>query len=54
MKKPSASPILVTTPFSEFIRNASSSEKERVYGHVLKLAAERQQALIKRASLLSK
>ena len=35
--KPSAS-----TRFSEFIRNASSAEKKRVYTAVLKKATERQ------------
>lgn len=32
-----------SSPFSEFIRTASSAEKKRVYGDVLKKATERQQ-----------
>lgn len=36
--KPTAS-----SPFSEFIRNASAAEKKRVYTVVLKKATERQQ-----------
>lgn len=36
-RKPSTS-----SPFSEFIRNASSGEKKRVYTVVLKKAIERQ------------
>lgn len=31
-----------SSPFSEFIRTASSQEKKRVYGEVLKKATERQ------------
>lgn len=31
-----------SSPFSEFIRTASSAEKKRVYGDVLKKATERQ------------
>jgi len=33
-----------STSFSEFIRNASASEKKRVYTEVLKKATERQNA----------
>ena len=43
--------ILKSTTFSEFIRNASSGEKKRVYTDVLKKATERQQVLIKDAVL---
>lgn len=39
---------LESTPFSEFIRNASSSEKKRVYTDVLKRAVERQDAVVQR------
>jgi len=35
-----------STPFSEFIRNASSAEKKRVYERVLKKATERQNRLL--------
>lgn len=34
-----------STSFSDFIRNASSSEKKRVYTEVLKRATDRQNAL---------
>ena len=37
-----------STPFSEFIRNASSSEKKKVYTDVLKRAVERQDAIVRR------
>ena len=35
-----------STPFSEFIPNASSAEKKRVYERVLKKATERQNRLV--------
>jgi hypothetical protein len=35
-----------STPFSDFIRNASSAEKKRVYERVLKKATERQNRLV--------
>lgn len=38
-----------STTFSEFIRNASSKEKKRVYSDVLKKATEMQNDVIKRA-----
>lgn len=38
-----------STPFSEFIRNAPSQEKKRVYTHVLKKASESQREVIDRA-----
>lgn len=37
-----------STPFSEFIREASSAEKKQVYTEVLKKATERQNAVIER------
>lgn len=43
--KPEAS-----TPFSKFIRDASSKEKKRVYERVLKKATERQNRLLKAVS----
>lgn len=45
---------VASTPFSDFIRNASSAEKKRVYGDVLKKASERQRAQIERAAELRK
>jgi len=37
------------TPFSEFIRNASSGEKKRVYKRVLEKATERQKEVLRKA-----
>jgi hypothetical protein len=39
-------PKLESTPFSEFIRNASSAEKKKVYMEVLRKATERQNAIL--------
>ncbi len=39
---------LESTPFSDFFRNASSSEKTRVYARVLKGATIRQQEQLAR------
>lgn len=39
-----------SSPFSDFIRTASSEEKKRVYGDVLKKATERQNRLIAKAA----
>lgn len=44
----------VSTPMSDFIRNASSEEKNKVYKRVLIKASERQQDLIKRAALVKR
>ena len=41
---------VVSTPFSEFIRNASSKEKKRVYKHVLEKASESQNRVLDRAA----
>jgi len=38
------------TPFSDFIRNASSKEKKRVYSVVMKNATEKQLKVIHKAS----
>ena len=38
--------ILASTPFSDFIRNASSREKKRIYTAVMKKATERQNRLL--------
>jgi hypothetical protein len=35
-----------STPFSDFIRNASSEDKKRVYRQVLERASERQNRLL--------
>jgi len=43
---------LRTTRFSEFIRNASSSEKKRVYNAVLKQATAEQNAVLLKAKEL--
>ncbi len=44
----------VSSPFSDFIRNASSKEKKRVYTDVLKKATEMQIDMVKRARSASK
>lgn len=38
-----------STPFSDFVRNATSEEKERVYQEVMKKAWERQDRIIEKA-----
>lgn len=48
-KKPTES-----TRFSEFIRNASSEEKKKVYARVLKSAIEQQNAVLGRYAELEK
>ena len=40
--------ILAFTPFSDFIRNASSAEKKRVYTAVMKKATAHQNRLLAR------
>lgn len=42
--------ILTSTPLSDFIRNASSAEKKRIYKQVLKKATERQNRLLARSA----
>jgi hypothetical protein len=37
---------VASTPFSEFIRNASSAEKKRVYKRVLEKASESQNGVL--------
>lgn len=37
---------LASTAFSDFIRNASSAEKKKVYSEVMKKASERQNAVL--------
>lgn len=39
-----------STQFSEFIRNASSAEKKRVYKRVLEKASERQNQVLAQAA----
>lgn len=41
---------VASTPFSEFIRNASSAERKKVYKDVLARATERQQRVLKAAA----
>lgn len=41
---------VASTPFSEFIRNASSAEKKRVYKRVLEKASESQNRVLARAT----
>jgi len=43
-----------STPFSDFIRNASSGKKKRVYSEVMKKATDRQLRVIKKASSYKK
>lgn len=43
--------LVESTPFSDFIRNAKSAEKKRVYARVLKKAAEKQNKVIEDAKL---
>ena len=46
---PSSKPKLVdSTPLSDFIRNASAAEKNKVYTEVLKKASEAQKELMDR------
>ena len=45
---------VVSTRFSDFIRNASSEEKKRVYTEVLKKATERQNAVLAAQSRINK
>ena len=52
--KPNKSELVESTSFSEFIRNAPSKEKKRVYSHVLKKATEMQTDLIKRVRPVAK
>lgn len=42
------SKVVASTPFSEFIRNASSAEKKRVYKRVLKKSSVRQNRFLAR------
>ena len=43
---------VASTPFSEFIRTASSAEKKQVYTQVLKKASERQRKVLADAAAL--
>lgn len=42
--------VVSSTPFSDFIRNASSAEKKRTYKLVLERAAERQNRVLAHAT----
>lgn len=46
-RKPKA---VASTPFSEFIRNAPSKEKKRIYKRVLEKASESQNRVLARAA----
>ncbi|MBI3372942.1 MAG: hypothetical protein HY017_14470 [Betaproteobacteria bacterium] len=46
-RKPKA---VISTPFSEFIRNGSSAEKKRVYKRVLEKASESQNRVLVRVA----
>ncbi|MDH5190049.1 MAG: hypothetical protein OEW89_02240 [Gammaproteobacteria bacterium] len=50
----SKSKTVESTAFSEFIRNASSREKKRVYSAVLKKATERQFSVIRKVGKTGK
>jgi hypothetical protein len=43
-----APPEVSSTPFSEFIRTASSEEKKKVYSKVMKRASEQQNEILTR------
>jgi hypothetical protein len=45
-----ALPQISSTPFSEFIRTASSAEKKKVYSKVLTRASEQQNEILARVS----
>ncbi len=45
---PTKPKLLASTPLSDFIRNASSAEKKRIYTAVMKKATERQNRLLAR------
>jgi hypothetical protein len=45
-----APPDVSSTPFSEFIRTASSEEKRKIYSKVLKRASEQQNEILARAN----
>ncbi len=45
-----APPEFSSTPFSEFIRTASSEEKKKVYSKVLKRASEQQNEILARVN----
>jgi hypothetical protein len=45
---------LATTPFSDFIRNASPAEKQRVYSEVMKKVAVHQSRILARAAKVKK
>jgi ribosomal protein L18E len=49
MFKPSRDKTVASTPLSDFLRNASSKEKKRVYRDVLTKASERQNRTLEEA-----
>ena len=42
--------MLETTEFSDFIRNAPSKDKKRMYSHVLKEAIKQRKSVVDKAS----
>ena len=46
--------LLASTPFSDFIRNASPAEKQRVYAAVMQKVAEHQNRILARAAKAKK
>ncbi|HEY9037265.1 MAG TPA: hypothetical protein VIM96_11205 [Pseudomonadales bacterium] len=51
MKMFSKPKALASTPFSDFIRSASSASKKHIYSEVLKKATERQNAIVNQGGL---
>jgi hypothetical protein len=49
MKSPEETPTVMKRSLSDFVRNATSEEKERVYQDVMKKAWERQDRIIEQA-----
>jgi hypothetical protein len=47
-RRKDAPPEVSSTPFSEFIRTASSEEKKKVYSKVMKRASEQQNEILAR------
>ncbi|GGX69061.1 hypothetical protein [Saccharospirillum salsuginis] len=50
----SSQPKVASTAFSDFIRNAPSKEKKRVYAKVLEGASERQRKQVEKAQEMAK
>ncbi len=50
LKSKGSAPDVSSTPFSEFIRTASSGAKKKVYSEVLKRASEQQNDILARVN----